>query len=131
VADPLGGGSPPLRWPSQWRTAAYAALGAGGGILVWNGIHGEKKPHEPWQMVALAFAMTVVLSTFFVEPLVHRLTRPEASGPHRRKIRVGLRWVRGSAIVVTVALFSEVYRAAALANLNDAADWLGVCALAG
>ena len=131
MADPLGGGSPPLRWPSQWRTAAYAALGAGGGILVWNGIHGEEKPHEPWQIVVLAFAMTVVLSTFFVEPLVHRLTRPEASAPHRRKIRVGLRWVRGSAIVVTVALFSEVYQSAALANLRGTADWLGVCALSG
>ena len=130
MADPTVGGSSVRRWPSQWRTAAYAGLGAGAGILAWYAIHLERKPHESWQMVVLAFALGTALSSFIVEPLVQRLVHP-SSTHDRRKIRIGLRWVRGSSIVVSAAAFTEVYQAAVLAGLDSAADWLGVCVLAG
>ncbi len=130
MADPGSGDSSVLRWPSQWRTAAYAGLGAGAGILAWYALHVGRNPDESWKTVVLAFALGAALSSFFVEPLVQRLVQSRSTHD-RRKIRIGLRWVRGSSIVVSVATFSEVYQNAVLASFDRAGDWLGVCLLAG
>jgi RNase H-fold protein (predicted Holliday junction resolvase) len=130
VADPGSGDSSVLRWPSQWRTAAYAGLGAGAGMLAWYAIHVGRNPDESWKTVVLAFALGATLSSFFVEPLVQRMVHSRSTHD-RRKIRIGLRWVRGSSIAVSVATFSEVYQGAVLASFDRAGDWLGVCLLAG
>jgi hypothetical protein len=84
VADPGGGDSSVLRWPSQWRTAAYAGLRAGAGILAWYALHVGWNPDESWRKVVLAFALGATLSSFFVEPLVQRLVhRSDGDDPAR------------------------------------------------
>ena len=110
------------RPPKLWWSAVVIALCAAAGSLVWNAIFLNETQAESWTARAFKGAVSVLLASYLIEPLLRHLQTGRRSNFHPRFRSAKLAF-QGVFIAITTSLFADAYRDGIIKSLDSIGEW--------
>ena len=113
----------PRRPAKLWWSAVAIALCAAAGSLFWGAfVLTPKTQAESWTAWAFKGAVSVLLASYLIEPLIRHLQTGRRSNFHPR-FRSAKRAFQGVLIAITASLFADAYRDGILKSLDSIGEW--------